>query len=247
MSDVGTKNKHTFKFDSDVEPVLRFIADESRVDDLLDAIYQRAGNLEDSIVKYLSDCVFPSDVLYAREVVSYLTKNKDGCRSSFLIRLFVLLRDTIDLEQIDPNKKKNLLILINQELFWIMYGISIKKCLGVGHATKQIPNSEFFQVLPDDINSFQQDAHKDTLESFNTDVRRYSFRRTPDLKYFLHPIHSNKSPNTKKKNIHRVEKRAKRIMLLYGLKQNGDMFNQGRHMVPKQFASGIIKIFINTK
>lgn len=239
MADKTTSN---FDFVSDVEAVLDFITDDKYIDELLDAIYPSTGSVEDAIVAYLSKCSFPSEVRNAGEVISALSESGDNC-CYFLVRLYDILKRTIA-----PDKNEDLLIRLNRALFWKMYGISVKKCLGVGYAKMQIPNQDYLNIIPNGINLCQKNAHLETLQVFNTDVQKYSFKRTPDLKYYLPPIRSrNKSPKTKKKNIRRVERRAKRIIQLYGLKQKGGMFNNGRHLVPKQFADGIIKLCINTK
>ena len=239
---MADKTVRGFDFVSDVEPILTLITDDKYIDELLDAIYSETGNVEDAIVAYLSNFSFPSDMLYTSEVVSALSESRNN-RCYFLKRLSDLVQS-----KIDSGKNKDVQISINRALFWNMYGISVKKCLGAGYAKTKIQKKDYFDIIPDGINSYQKDAHNKTLQHFNTDVQNYSFTRTPGLKYYLHPIRSkNKSPKTKKKNIRRVEKRAKRIMQLCGLNQSGSMFNNGRHLVPKQFADGIIKLCINTK
>ena len=242
MEELESTKEHDFDFVSDVETVLSYVSNDKYVDELLDAIFPQTGSVETAIVEYLSKFSFPPEVKNAGDVVATLSDDKNNL-CYFLSRLSAELMKTID-----PEKKKDLLIRLNRALFWQMYGISVKKCLGVGQAKKQISDPDYFNNLPDNINSYQRSAHIETLLSFNTDAQYYSFKRTPDLKYYLHSIHArSKSPKTRKKNIRRVEKRAKRIMQLYGLKRDGRMFNDGRHLVPKQFADGIIKICINAK
>lgn len=244
MVEKETNKEQGFDFLSDVEAVLSYISQDKCIDELLDAIFPQRGSIETAFVDFLSGYSFPTEIQNAGEVISSLSGDKDNLYY-FFARLSSVLAGTIDQ---DPGKKKDLLILLDRALFWQMYGIAIKKCLGEGLAKKQVNDLDFFGVLPDDINTYQKDAHRETLLSFNTDARKYSFKRTPDLKYYLHPIHSrNKSLKTKKKNIRRVEKRAKRIMQIYGLKRQGNMFSNGRHLVPKQFAEGIIKLCINMK
>ena len=225
--------------------MLALITDDKYIDELLDAIYPLTGNVEDAIVAYLSKLSFPSDVQYVSEVISSLSASSNN-RCYFLERLSEILR-----RKSDNEKYEDLLIRLDRALFWKMYGISIKKCLGAGNAKMDIPDQDYFKAIPDGINSFQKDAHMETLQHFKTDVQKYSFKRTPDLKYYLHRIHSrNKSSKTRKKNIRRVEKRAKRILQIYGLKHKEskfNMFSNGRHLVPKQFADGIIKLCINSK
>lgn len=242
MAEKETNKEQYFDFFSDVEAVLSHISSDNCIDGLLDAIFPQTGSMENAFVDYLSKYSFPPEVQNAGKVVAALSDDKDNLRY-FLARLSGVLTRAID-----PEKKKDLLIRLNRALFWQMYGISVKKCLGEGQAKRQINDIVFFNVLPADINSYQKDAHFEILLSFNTNAQKYSFKCTPDLQYYLHPIHSrNKSPKTKKKNIRRVEKRAKRIIQLYGLKREGSMFNNSRHLVPKQFADGIIKLCINTK
>lgn len=240
MAASESSKENDFNFISDVEGVLNYISGDNCIDELLDAIFPQKGSIEAAIIEFLSKCSFPPEVHNACDVIIALKQGNDNM-CYFLARLYAKLMDIID-----PERNKDLLIRLNRSLFWQMYGISVKKCLGVGHSKEQIPDTVLLSVLPADMNANQIDANMKTLLSFNSDAQKYSFKQTPDLGFYLHPIRSrNKSPKTKKKNIRRVEKRAKRIIQVYGLKHEGAMFGKGRHHVPKQFADGVIKLYIN--
>lgn len=131
--------------------------------------------------------------------------------------------------------------------FWAMYAVAIKKCIGIEHAEKNLSSSLYFQAIPGELNESQRNSHNECLDSFNMNANKFGLKRTPELRLFLHSFHSkNKSLKTRKKNLHRVERRAKKIVQVNKLTHKGKtMFSNKRYLVPGQFAAAIQKLYLH--
>ncbi len=123
-------------------------------------------------------------------------------------------------------------------IFWMMMAISMKKCLGTEHAKDTLDFQELcnnFQSLNDE----QKRTHKECVGFFNLNADRFTFKNNKYLGIFLHKFHSkNKQVRTRKKNLHRVTRRVKKMMQVYRLSHNNNrrsMFSDGRHEIPDQF------------
>ncbi len=225
------------------EPVLDTIVNDHNTKLLLKAIFDGVP-FDIAIIKLLEEIqqkTQPNDELrYKIDIVNYALAHFGSYRTRFRILIYERIQNKNGL---DPD----FTIRINIAFFWTMYGISVKKCLGDGLATYRIAETVFFNALPKNLNALQEEAHRETLSSFNTNSREYPRETSEKLKYCLHSLRLNCKPRTKKKNIHRVEKRAHRIMQLYGLKVDPSRFSNARYEVPSQFANGVIKICFNSK
>lgn len=119
-------------------------------------------------------------------------------------------------------------------IFWMMMAISMKKCLGTGHAKDVVPFS-----APSPMNGDQKRAFKDSVDSFNLNADKFTLKDNKYLCVFLHKFHSkNKQARTRKKNLRRVTRRVEKMMQVYQLAHNNSqrsMFSNGRHEIPSKF------------
>lgn len=123
-------------------------------------------------------------------------------------------------------------------IFWMMMAISMKKCLGAEHARDTVDLQELFDKFQS-LNDDQRRAHRDCVNHFNLNANHFTFKNNKYLGIFLHKFHSkNKQVRTRKKNLHRVTRRMKKMMQAYQLSHMGkqrSMFSNGRHEIPDQF------------
>lgn len=135
---------------------------------------------------------------------------------------------------------------LDYTLFWNMFAIAEKKCIGAPYSSIDDEASFFSQVIVD--TSEQKKAHKECINGFNMDSDRFSRATDPMLKLFLHPFHSkNKKLRTKKKNIHRVLKTTKRVMQAYKISHRHDSYNifVGKcYVVPDDFTKYVVKTYL---
>jgi len=123
-------------------------------------------------------------------------------------------------------------------IFWMMMAISMKKCLGTEHAKDTVNLQALFNKVQS-LNGDQKRTHKECVDFFNLNADRFTFKNNKYLGIFLHRFHSkNKQARTRKKNLHRVTRRVKKMMQIYRLSHNNsrhNMFSNGRHEIPGQF------------
>lgn len=138
-------------------------------------------------------------------------------------------------------------ISIDELTVWLMYAVAIKKCLGSAYSKAKISDIQYYSKMTETINTEQKKAHDQCISGFCLNSNCFSLKKDPYLGVFLHRIHSkNKTKKTQKKNIRRVIKRANKFVLLNRLEYRGEsIFNNGKHLVPKQFGEAIIGIFLN--
>ena len=134
--------------------------------------------------------------------------------------------------------------------FWAYSVIAMKKCLGRGKSQVVISDTNlYYSLIPMQINQAQKDSHDNCIKIFSRDADEYSVHEHEELRLYLHPFRSkNQKLKTQKKNLSRVVKRVKRIMQINKLSHNklqGNMFSDGRYVVPEQFAECIKKLFLN--
>lgn len=133
---------------------------------------------------------------------------------------------------------------------WMLMSIAMKKCLGEENARKQITDFKLYIGLFDDVTTAQQEStHKNCIGFFNTDVGKFSVGNVGDLALYLHCFRSkNKRIKTRKKNLRRVTRATKKIMLSYKIARNGrrdDLLSHGRHKVPDQVRNRLVRLFLS--
>lgn len=233
---------------ADLEHILNCITTDGKKQDLLNVLYTDDSTIDKStLLNFVQECLSPVDDTSLSQSIDLLYTNHD-VYTHFLAKLKdKLVSQIID----DLGKEYDPLLFesIDAFMFWSMYTIAIKKCIGAEHAGVKLSDSTYFDAIPDILNDYQRQSHNECIRSFNMNTNTFTLRNTPDLRLFLHSFHSkNKSYRTRKKNLRRVEKRAKKIVQVNKLAHNGKSkptFSNGRYLVPGQFADAIVKIYIN--
>lgn len=156
----------------------------------------------------------------------------------FLIKIQRLL--------IDPDEH-SLMLRLDHSAFWTFFAISIKKC--VSSPSSKIENTEDYYSQVTTNTSQQEKAHQKCIAAFNLNSDKFSLRTDPMLKLFLHSFHSrNKRIKTRKKNLHRVLKKTKKIMQAKKINDrtnsNYNIFIGKTYIIPEEFAKYIVKRFI---
>lgn len=138
------------------------------------------------------------------------------------------------------------IVTLEELTIWLLFAVSIKKCLGIRYAKEKLTETRYYPEMRYSVNDEQKKAHSQCVSYFSNDVSRFSLKRNPLLRIFLHSFHGrNKAIKTKKKNIRRVIKRAERYMILNRLyHRNECVFQNGKYLVPKQFGETIIRIYL---
>lgn len=138
------------------------------------------------------------------------------------------------------------IVTIDEFRIWILYAISIKKCLGINYSKEKLTERQYYNELKETINQEQRNAHSQCVLGFSHDSCDFTFKKDPFLNVFLHHFHGkNKARKTKKKNIRRVIKQAERYAILHKLNhRNKSIFDRGKYLVPRQFGETIIKIYL---
>lgn len=163
-----------------------------------------------------------------------------GKQESFVLQLGTELS-----RQITPSQSE--LTKLNYILFWSMFAIAEKKCIGLPNV-KITDTQSFYDLLPP-LTAKQKKAHNSCIKAFNMNADSFSLKNNSSLRLFLHPIRSkNKRLRTKKKNLHRVLKATKKIMSVYKINhrnQSYNLFSGKSYIVPDQFTKMIIDLFIS--
>lgn len=212
----------------------------------LDVLYTDDSNIRrNELLQFARDNFSSVDDLEVIEYIDLLYTDNDAY-NNFLIKLREkLISQIID----DLGKPYNSFAIesIDGSVFWLMYVVAIKKCIGTEYATDRLECKKYFDTIPTTLNQYQTDAHKDCLAYFNMNVNVFSLKKTPQLRLFLHRFHSkNKTLKTRKKNLRRVERRAKKIIQVNKLAHRGKskIFSNGRYLVPGQHAAAIAKLYL---
>lgn len=148
------------------------------------------------------------------------------------------------------------------KMHWALMTIAMKKCLGDDNATAQITDFDLYVALYNNnknnrdeklvISTIEQKkTHSDCVYYFNNaDAAKYTRETMMGLDLYLHKIRTNSRYRTRKKNLRRVAKTTKRMMLLRKLSINGEQDEnliRGRHNVPMQMRARLAKLFLSNK
>ena len=136
------------------------------------------------------------------------------------------------------------IIIIDRSIFWKLYSVAIKKCTFPDNI--DLPDFSIYSNYATLKSKEQKDAHKICHNYFNKDVSEYTEKNIPALKIYFIPFSvRNSKYRTKKKNINRVKKKAKKLMQVLRLHHNNikyNMFSGKSHIVVDEFASIVIKL-----
>lgn len=230
-----------------LEYILSTITSDDSKNSLLDVLYFNDTNIDKTaLVEFIRKSLTPIVDTDLDKIITLLDENHD-VYTYFLIKLQEKL-----ISQITNDLGKNIdafsITSIEHFVFWSMYVVAIKKCIGTEYAKETISPPQYFSLIPNTLNKYQIQTHNECIDSFNMDINCFSLKNTPDLRIFLHSFHSkNKSIKTRKKNLRRVQKRAKKIMQVNKLAHGGKskaMFSNGKYLVPEQFANAIVKLYL---
>lgn len=228
--------------------ILDAVTSDDKKERLLNVLYVNDSEIDKSaLLNYIRDCVAPISTKEIAEYINLLDNNCDDYKF-FLIKLtnklFAQIQDGLG-ENYDPFY----IASIERSVFWSLYVIAIKKCIGTENAAATLTINEYFHEIPNDLNKYQKNTHSDCLDIFNMNINKFTLKNTPDLRLFLHSFHSkNKSLRIRKKNLSRVKRRALKIVQVNKLANNGkskSMFSNGQYLVPEQFAAAIVKLYLN--
>ena len=228
--------------------ILNEITSDKVRDSLLEILYFNDSTIDKTaFLKFVRKSCTPTD---DAAVVDYIN-SLDTDQTKYAYFLIKLRDKLVDQISDDLGKRCDLFSItsIESAVFWSMYAIAVKKCIGIEKAKETLVESAYFGAVSDSLNSYQKKSHNECLKAFNMDANRFKLKDTIALRMFLHPFHSkNKALKTRKKNLHRVEKRAKKIVQVDKLARGGKsraMFSNGKYLVPKQFADAIVKLYLN--
>ena len=228
--------------------ILNTITSDDKKNGLLDVIYANDLSIERSdLIKYIRESMNPISTKEIEECINLLDTVYDHY-AFFLVKLREKLVSQI-VEDLGKDYNFFDISSIDNFTFWAMFAIAVKKCIGSEYANTTLSPSTYFSKILINLNQYQKNAHDDCITSFNMDANTFTLKNTPDLRLFLHSFHSNnKTLRTRKKNLHRVERRVKKMVQVSKLAHNGKskvMFSNGRYMVPEQFATIIENLYIS--
>lgn len=226
--------------------VLDIITADEKKNSFLDVLYADDSSIrKDELLQFVRESFSSADDSEVIKYIDLLDADHDAY-SNFLIKLRKkLISQIID----DLGKSYNSFEIesIDASVFWLMYVVAIKKCIGTEHTAARLGQEKYFDAIPAVLNQYQTDAHKNCLAYFNMDANAFSLKKTPQLGLLLHKFRSkNKAIRTRKKNLHRVERRAKKIVQVNKLAHGGKskIFSNGRYLVPGQHAAAILKLYL---
>lgn len=227
--------------------IIKDAISDDNADRLLDVLFSKEKGIDSvELISFIKERAaiysFKYDIDTNKNIAEYIEQlSTDNCKQeSFVLQLGAELSS-----QITPSQSE--LTKLNYIVFWSMFAIAEKKCIG-------LPNVEitdipyFFNMLPP-LTSKQKDAHNSCIKAFNLNADSFSLKNNSLLRLFLHPFHSkNKRLRTKKKNLHRVLKTTKKIMLVNKInhrKNSYNIFSGKSYIVPDQFTKIIIDLFLS--
>lgn len=219
---------------------------DDNVDRLLDVLFSKEEGINNvELISFIKEraSMYSSkyDIDTNKNITEYIDQlSADNCKQeSFILQLGAELSGQITSSQSELTK-------LNYRLFWSMFAIAEKKC--IGSPTVKITNTSYFKMFSP-LTSEQEKAHTFCINAFNLNADSFSLKKDSNLRLFLHPFHSkNKKLRTKKKNLHRVLKTTKKIMLVNKInhrKNSYNIFSGKSYIVPEQFTKLIVDLFLS--
>ncbi len=237
----------TFTFDDDIlEQILTVITSDEKKDELLDVLFKDDDKIDKTeLLDFLKRTFDNCDSFNVKTCIDIIANNPDAY-GHLLIKLQEMLISQLT-KDMNSGFGTVSIASIDSYAFWTYYTISVKKCLGIEHAGDKLSEIIYFRAISPAKNKPQKECQTTCLESFNFDAINFSIKDCPTLRVFIHKFHSkNKRLKTRKKNLRRVQRRARKILQISKLAHNGKsmaLFSQGRHVVVKDFADAIVKIY----
>lgn len=226
----------------DLKNLVKLAAKEENFPELFQIIFSCNDGIDQQrMLDFLNQSVNNAPDLAATSlpaVIGSLQKDKE-LFESFLSEL---LEETSRKFSREPGYDRDLGTVYNEAMtpaiFWMMMAVSMKKCLGTEHAKDTVISQALFNKFQS-LNHDQKRTHQECINAFNYNADSFTFKNNKYLGVFLHKFRSkNKRVKTRKKNLHRVTRRVKKMMQIYKLSHKGSghsMFSNGRHEIPDQF------------
>lgn len=235
------------------EQILDWITDDNYHEKLFEVIFYNDNYIDKQALFALITNIVKEkgNASMQKNTAEFINSIQD---SSFLYDVFIkYLKDKLT-QQLQNTKEYGKMVDVSfnslyPDTFWPFFSIAIKKC--INSPKEVIDNTDMYFNLIPNLNQYQKEVHNECLIAFNCNANDFNRKKNPELKIFLHSFGSkNKKIKTRKKNLQRVKRRAKKVMQVYKLSHNEthrNIFSNGRHKVPDQFSDCIINIFLNTK
>lgn len=231
-------------FGSKSKSILDTICNELALEENLEILFRALfGSGDDDFVKFIISIsekyeYFDMDISLLEERMNKLYSNPESQKSLMHSVLCRILKKP-------QNKMQNINLTNVQEIvlknyFWEYLGIAAKKCLSQSKHGDIFDEATFYCAIGNCCEKVLM-AYSSCRRGFNKHCDGFSLGKLPLLNMLLHKNHSYSRPRTQKKQLTRITKQAKKIIVCYkAMHKNGGYFSQGRHDVPEGFI-GIIK------
>lgn len=227
--------------------IIKDAISDDNVDHLLDVLFSKEKGIDSAeLISFIKEraVIYSSqyDIDTNKNIAEYIDQlSTDNYKQeSFVLQLGAELSSQITSSQSELTK-------LNYMIFWSMFAIAEKKCIG-SPTVKITDIPYYFNMLPP-LTTEQKKAHTSCIKAFNLNADSFSLKKNSHLRLFLHPFHSkNKRLRTKKKNLQRVLKNTKKIMLVNKInhrKNSYNIFSGKSHIVPEQFTKMIIDLLLS--
>lgn len=222
-------------FDSHFRDVLTTLIENN--DELLFSfIANRRKHQEEFFTKIYDILLQIGDMAYSKsDVGKYLDIffSEDETVAHFYFELSAILASKIFVEDYSGDTKEaDLMKYIRTNNFWIVLPKAIKKCL----------NSNLYSATIDQdiLNGYPNAIIGKIISGFNVDANSYKRDTEPGLHLLLHKKYYHKKARIQKKNITRVRRQARKIVMLYMTKYpRGRAFVNGLEKLPDEFIVAI--------
>lgn len=229
-----------------IDIIIQDAISDNNVDRLLDVLFSKEDGIDSvALISFIKERAsmysFKYDIDTNKKISEYIDQlSTDNSRQeNFVLNLGAKLCSQIPSSQSE-------LTQLNYMVFWSMFAIAEKKCIGLP-TVKITDPSNFFKMLPP-LTPNQENAHTACIKAFNLNADSFSLKANSQLRLFLHPFHSkNKRLRTKKKNLNRVLKTTKKIMQVHKINHRKNAYNifSGKsYIVPEQFTKMIVNLFL---
>ena len=174
------------------------------------------------------------------DVLSYLKNffSIDENMSRFYFELGDVLTRKIfnDPDYAGKTDEQQLMAFIHTRVFWSLFPKAVKKCLSRNLYSATV-NSNL-------ISGYQHGVVEKCVAGFNIDAATYSRTSESGLHLFLHKRYYSKKIRTQKKNVSRVRRQIRKIIMLYKSKYPaGRAFIKGLDNLPDDFIRAVRRIY----
>jgi len=226
-------------FDSKCKDILASLLTDDNIELLYLFIFDQS-KYQIEISNQICDIFLDFDSDYSENEIRLFLKeffSSDDNMRQFCYELGdVLTTQVFNSDYSGSTTERQLMQYIQTGIFWSLFPKAVKKCLNRNLYTATIKS--------DIVNGYPQEAIQKCVSGFNSDANTYKLAAEPGLNTLLHKRHYAKRLRTQKKNITRVRKRIKKVVLLYKSKYpRGNAFNNKLNELPDEFISIIRKLF----